>query len=70
MAIDKISVPAARKNANLTQGDLAAICGVSVSTVGNWERYITEPTVSQAKKIAAAVGLCIDDISFLPETTV
>lgn len=70
MAIDKITIAAARKNVDLTQAELAALCGVSAKTVGNWETYKTEPTVSQAKKIASAVSLDIDDICFLPRDTV
>lgn len=66
MAVNKITVPAARKNAHLTQAELAKLCNVSISTVGNWERYRTEPTVSQAKAIAKAVGLELDDLIFLP----
>lgn len=70
MAIEKISLPAARKNAHLTQRDLAVICGVSESTVSNWEKFRTEPTVSQAKKIGEACGVFYDDIIFLPSVTV
>lgn len=70
MAIDRISVPAARKEANLTQADLALSCGVSVATVANWEKGKTEPTISQAKKIAEVVGVDLDDLSFLPSITV
>ena len=70
MAIDKITIAAARKNVNLTQEELAVLCGVSAKTVGNWENYKTEPTVSQAKKIASAVRLSLDDIRFLPGSTV
>ena len=70
MAIDKITIAAARKNIGITQEKLAALCGVSAKTVGNWEAYKTEPTVSQAKKIASAVNLDIDDICFLPRNTV
>lgn len=70
MAIQKITLPAARKNANLTQKALAKLCGVSETTVYNWEKGKTEPTVSQAKKVGAAVGLHYDDIIFLPQNTV
>lgn len=70
MAIEKITLPAARKNAKLTQKNLASICKVSESTVSNWEKGKSEPTVSQAKIIADACGLCIDDIIFLPCVTV
>lgn len=66
VAIGKITLPAARKNAKLTQKELAELCGVSESTVWSWENGRTEPTVSQALKICEAVGLHIDDIIFLP----
>lgn len=66
----KITLPAARKNANMTQRDLANACGVSESTVSNWEKGKTEPTVSQAKKIGELVGIHYDNIIFLHRTTV
>lgn len=65
MIIEKISLPAARKIKGITQTQLAKECKVSVSTVSNWERGKTEPTVSQAKKIANVCGLKLDDIKFL-----
>ena len=70
MEIVKLTLPAARQNKNMTQKDLATFCGVSESTVSNWEKGKSEPTVSQAKIIADACGLCIDDIIFLPCVTV
>lgn len=70
MAIDKISLPAARKHAGLTQRDLARICGVSESTVIHWEKGRREPTVSQAKMIGEACGIHYDNIIFLPKVTV
>lgn len=70
MAIEKITMPAARKNAGLTQKDIATACNVSESTVANWENFRTEPTVQQATLYAEACGLGIDDIIFLPRNTV
>lgn len=70
MAIEKITLPAARKMAGLTQKGLGNACGVSESTVANWEKGKTEPTVSQAKAAAEACGFHYDDIIFLPEDTV
>lgn len=70
MAIEKITLPAARKLAGLTQKELASICGVSESTVANWEKYKTEPTISQAMKIGEACGVHYNDIIFLPQVTV
>lgn len=66
----KITLPAARKNANMTQKDLANACGVSESTVSNWEKGKTEPTVSQARKIGELVGIHYDNIIFLTQVTV
>lgn len=66
MAIEKITLPAARKNAGLTQKELAKLCGVSETTVLNWEKGRTEPSVSQARKIGEVVGVHYDDIIFLP----
>lgn len=66
MAIDIIPLPVARKLANLTQKELAELCGVSESTVINWEKYRTEPSVSQAQRIADACGRKYDEIKFLP----
>ena len=65
MIIEKVSLPIARKIKGITQTQLAKACNVSVSTVSNWERGKTEPTVSQAKKIANICGVKIDDIKFL-----
>lgn len=70
MAIEKITLPAARKMANLTQKALGIRCGVSESTVSNWEKGKTEPTITQAKQIGEAVGVFYDDIIFLPKNTV
>jgi transcriptional regulator with XRE-family HTH domain len=70
MAIEKVTIPVARKRKNMTQENLAEYCGVSVATVSNWENFRTEITVSQARKVAEAVGLHYDEIIFLPEDTV
>ena len=66
----RITLPAARKNVNMTQKDLANACGVSESTVSNWEKGKTEPSVSQAKKIGEVVGIHYDNIIFLTQNTV
>lgn len=70
MAIEKITLPAARKNAGITQKELAKLCNVSETTVIKWEKGRSEPTVSQAKKIGEIVGIHYDDIIFLPNDTV
>ena len=57
MAIEKVTLPVARKIANLTQKKLGLLVGVSESTVINWEKGRSEPTVSQAKAIGEATGI-------------
>ena len=70
MAIEKVTLPVARKIANLTQKQLGLAVGVSESTVANWEKGRSEPTVSQAKAIGKATGIPYDNIIFLPKNTV
>ena len=70
MAIEKVTLPVARKIANLTQKQLGLAVGVSESTVANWEKGRTEPTVSQAKAIGEATGIAYDNIIFLTQDTV
>ena len=70
MAIEKVTLPVARKIAGLTQKKLASAMEVSESTVINWEKGRAEPTVSQARKISEVTGIPLDCIIFLPVTTV
>lgn len=70
MAIEKVTLPVARKIAGLTQKDLANAVDVSESTVINWEKGRSEPTVIQAQKISEITGVPLDCIIFLPANTV
>ena len=70
MAIEKVTLPVARKIANLTQKKLGMLVGVSESTVINWEKGRSEPTVSQAKAIGEITGIPYDNIIFLTQDTV
>lgn len=70
MAIEKVTLPVARKIANMTQKDLANALNVSESTILKWEKGRTEPTVSQAIAIGKAVGIPYDNIIFLPRNAV
>lgn len=70
MVIEKVTLPVARKIANLTQKGLASALGVSESTVINWEKGRSEPTIMQAKKISELTNIPIDCINFLPSNTV
>ena len=70
MAIEKVTLPVARKIAGLTQKGLADELNVSESTVINWEKGRSEPTVIQAQKISDLTGVPLDSIIFLPANTV
>lgn len=70
MAIEKVTLPVARKIAGLTQKGLASALKVSESTVLNWEKGRAEPTVFQAQEISAVTGIPLDCIIFLRSDTV
>ena len=70
MVYEKVTLPVARKIANLTQKGLADVMGVSETTVINWEKGRSEPTVTQAIQIAEAVNRPLDSIIFLPKNAV
>ena len=50
----------ARKNAQLTQAELAARIGADKSYISRIERGLTVPTVATLYKIVAAMGLTIE----------
>ncbi|MBW4532362.1 MAG: helix-turn-helix domain-containing protein, partial [Pleurocapsa minor HA4230-MV1] len=60
-----------RRNANLTQEQLAREIGIAVSTVRRWEKGLAEPTMTldQTKKFCQAVKRDFDDLpdSLLPK---
>ncbi len=62
----RISLEAARVNAQLSQKELANILGVSSSTIINWEKGNSEPTLSQLRKLSELSGIPMDFI-FVPE---
>lgn len=70
MVYEKVTLPVARKIAGITQVGLAAALNVSESTVVNWEKGRSEPTVIQAQQIAEAVNRPLDSIIFLPKSAV
>lgn len=63
----KISLKAARINANLTQEAAAKSVNVEKETISRWERGKSEPKVSQAYALCELYGVPIDDIIFLPK---
>ena len=62
----KISLEAVRVNAKMTQKEWASKLGVSNSTVVNWEKGKTEPTLSQLRKMSELSGIPMDFI-FVPD---
>lgn len=62
----RLTIASARKNANLTQAELAEIIGVSQYTMSMYEQGVTEPKVSIARKISEAVHIPMDNLIFMP----
>ncbi len=58
----RISWAAARVNANLTQDEVAKAMNVSKNTVVAWEKYKTEPSISQGKELSNLYKLPLDMI--------
>lgn len=44
-------------NRNLTQKEIAAVCGVSTSTVSTWSKGINMPRMDKLERLAAYFGL-------------
>ena len=62
----KISLEAVRVNAKMTQKEWASKLGVSSSTVVNWEKGNTEPSLSQLREMSRLSGVPMDFI-FVPD---
>lgn len=61
----RVTIKAARVNANLTQADFAKKIGVGVKTVQNWETGSSSPRADKMREICNVLGCKIDDIIFL-----
>lgn len=64
MGIVKISLAAARVNAELTQKELAEKCGVSESTIINWENGKSLPNMRKLNALERALGISLDHVRF------
>ena len=62
----KISLEAVRVNAKKTQKEWAELLGASNTTVVNWEKGNTEPSLSQLRKMSELSGVPMDFI-FVPD---
>ena len=58
----QISLAAARVNAGMTQEEVAKKMGISKNTVVNWEKGISEPTITQGLKLSELYGIPLDNI--------
>ena len=56
----KISMAAARVNAELTQIELAKKCKVSETTVINWEKGTASPHIKRLPLLEKAYGIPLD----------
>lgn len=62
----QICLEAVRVNAGCNQKEWAEKIGVSNTTVVNWEKGNTEPTLSQLRKMSELSGIPMDFI-FVPD---
>lgn len=65
----QITLKAARMNAFLTQKEAAEKIGVTIDTIGNWERGKSFPNALQIKRIEEVYGVHYDNLIFLPSKT-
>ena len=62
----RISLEAVRVNAKMTQKEWAEKLGVSNTTVVNWEKGNTEPSLSQLREMSRSSGDPMDYI-YVPD---
>lgn len=62
----QITLKAARMNAQLTQAEAAEKIGVTVDTIGNWERGKSFPNALQIRLLEEVYGVPYDNLIFLP----
>lgn len=65
MAEFQISLAAARVNAGLTQEEVSKKMKISKNTLVNWEKGLSEPSISQGRELADLYKMPLDYI-FLP----
>ena len=58
----EISLEAVRVNAKYNQKEWAEKLGVSKTTIVNWEKGYTEPTLSQLREMSRLSGIPMDFI--------
>lgn len=63
----KISLAAARVNANLTQDDVVKRLKITKNTLVAWEKGTSEPKISQARELSELYNMPLDCIFFANE---
>ena len=51
-----------RKEKGVTQAELAKKCGISMQQISEWERGYRNPKISNAEKIARALGVSVNEL--------
>lgn len=62
----KISIRGARIERKMTQKQAAKEMNVTRETIGNWEKGLTAPTMTQLLRLCEVYGVTLGDV-FLPE---
>lgn len=62
MAEFQISLAAARVNAGMTQEEVSKKMQISKNTLVNWEKGLSEPSISQGRKLADLYKMPLDYI--------
>lgn len=62
----KITLKAARVNADLTLEDAAKELGITKNTLISYEKYRTIPDMAMGSAMASLYGASVDDLIFLP----
>lgn len=62
----KLTLKAARINAQLPRAEVAKKVGKSENTITSYEQGRSVPDVETAKALASLFGMSVDDIIFLP----
>ena len=63
--IIRISLAAARVNANMTQEDVAKAMKIGKRTIINWEKGVVKPSFADLNMLSNLYGIPVDNI-FLP----
>lgn len=63
----KLTMKAARVNANMTQEEAGKAIGVSKDVISNWERGVSYPNVMELRRIEQAYQVTYNDLIFLPK---